>query len=472
MPNKVDRDFSGASAWADVDLDAYDETGDLTITASAADQYCTLVAASAPTTATKRYQMTFDVANLVETWTIKSFDGTQTIGTVSADGPQVFEWTATTAGGYRIVAVANTSSGDFDNFSEELMQPTASMIERVANAETFLIDNEPVDYSAGALLELVKDGTTATMFWDGAIVDTEQTVAVDGVIHGEYGDTDLCGDEVIIPLTYEAQALDNSEFADVTITNIYTSDFSAGADSFTALRGAAAGNIDGIGGQDNNLRFTCDDTNNTHALKLATVVGAGKQYNVELYYYIPSGQSNIDGVSFKFSSGFATGAVLDAWTKVDTDTVIAGGTDFTAFGSDGGNLTFTDAGGDDVFYLRAIIIDEITLDDWTVSGTRDATAYLVYEDSKLQIVTDADVIGVYQATANTTLYKYAIDIDAVVSGALKITNTLGSGSYASGITTDTTGYIISTSAFIDLVRSTGSDNVTVNSLKLWPVVTS
>jgi len=118
MPNQVDRDFSGASAWANVDLNAYDETTDLTITATAADQYCTLPVASAPTTIGKRYRMTFDVANIVSTWTVQSFDGTQTIGTISANGTgQSIEWTATTTGGYRLVAAADNSSGDFDNFT-------------------------------------------------------------------------------------------------------------------------------------------------------------------------------------------------------------------------------------------------------------------------------------------------------------------------------------------------------------------
>jgi len=118
MPNQVDRDFSGASAWGNVDLNAYDETTDLTITATAADQYCTLPVASAPTTVGKRYRMTFDVANIVSTWTVQSFDGTQTLGTISANGTgQSIEWTATTTGGYRLVAAADNSSGDFDNFT-------------------------------------------------------------------------------------------------------------------------------------------------------------------------------------------------------------------------------------------------------------------------------------------------------------------------------------------------------------------
>uniref|UniRef100_A0A6M3IUM4 Lectin/glucanase superfamily protein n=1 Tax=viral metagenome TaxID=1070528 RepID=A0A6M3IUM4_9ZZZZ len=119
MPNAIDRNFTGgATAWANVDLNAFDETTDLTITATAAAQYCTCPVASAPTTIGKYYTMTFDVANIVATWTIKSFDGTQTIGTVSANGTnQSLSWTATTTGGYRIVAVATTSSADFDNFT-------------------------------------------------------------------------------------------------------------------------------------------------------------------------------------------------------------------------------------------------------------------------------------------------------------------------------------------------------------------
>ena len=118
MPNQVDRDFSGASAWANVDINTYDETGDLTITANAADQYCTLPVVSAPTTATYRYSLKFDVANIVETWKITDFTGAQTIGTIYANGAQQeFSFTATTTGGFRIVSLGTASSGDFDNFT-------------------------------------------------------------------------------------------------------------------------------------------------------------------------------------------------------------------------------------------------------------------------------------------------------------------------------------------------------------------
>jgi hypothetical protein len=118
MPNLVDRDFSGASAWANVDLNAYDETGDLTITADGIGQYCTLPVASFPTTSGQTYRLRYDLANIVSTWTVTDFTGADTLGTISANATQgSIEWTASTTGGLRLVSVANDSSGDFDNFS-------------------------------------------------------------------------------------------------------------------------------------------------------------------------------------------------------------------------------------------------------------------------------------------------------------------------------------------------------------------
>lgn len=117
MPNVADRELSAPSAWANVDLSYYDETGDLSLTATAAAQYCTLPVASAPTTSGLSYRLSFNVTNRVSTWTIKSYDGSQTVGTVTANGANAIEFTALTTGGLRIVAASDTSSGDFSNFS-------------------------------------------------------------------------------------------------------------------------------------------------------------------------------------------------------------------------------------------------------------------------------------------------------------------------------------------------------------------
>lgn len=117
---QADRDFSGASNWADVDLTSYDETDDLSIVGTPG-KYCTLPEANAPRTAGKRYRLTFDATVTSGNFIIKSFDGVQTIGSVTTSGAQSFDWTETQAGGLRIVCGTGdpppASAGDFDNFA-------------------------------------------------------------------------------------------------------------------------------------------------------------------------------------------------------------------------------------------------------------------------------------------------------------------------------------------------------------------
>ncbi len=118
MPNEADRIIlSDASAWTNVDLNAFDSDGNLTMTSNAADQYCTLAVLNAPTEIGKTYKLLYDLANIVATWTVKDFTGVQTLGTIIADATQgAITWLAETTGGFRIVAVSDASSGDFDNF--------------------------------------------------------------------------------------------------------------------------------------------------------------------------------------------------------------------------------------------------------------------------------------------------------------------------------------------------------------------
>jgi len=120
ITTQVNRDFSGASNWTNNDINAYDETGDLTITANAADQYCTLDSGDdLSMTAGKRYKLEFDVANLANQWTIKDSAANFTISsTVTDASTNTFYFTCTTTGGgIRITSTANGSSGDFDNFT-------------------------------------------------------------------------------------------------------------------------------------------------------------------------------------------------------------------------------------------------------------------------------------------------------------------------------------------------------------------
>jgi len=118
------QDFTaGGGQWADGDLGTtFDSTTDLSLASDAADQYCELAVAEAPTTIGQRYRLTYDLDTLTGSWIIKDFTGAQTIGTISATATQGYlDWVATTTGGFRIVSGATVSIGNFDNFTLNLL---------------------------------------------------------------------------------------------------------------------------------------------------------------------------------------------------------------------------------------------------------------------------------------------------------------------------------------------------------------
>ncbi|MHB8109751.1 MAG: TipJ family phage tail tip protein [Syntrophorhabdaceae bacterium] len=170
----------------------------------------------------------------------------------------------------------------------------------------------------------------------------------------------------------------------------YTSDFSADADGWTVFGGAVAGNIDSIGTVDDWLRFTCNTSAGGHYLSLTTpALTVGRRYRVNYTYYIPAGQSNINGLHFyNDNNASPISGLLSA-----TNSVTTGSFEFTAtvttplkiYGKDDGVSAFTDAGGDDVFYIKDVIITQIgatlalepagiTASDWQDSSTNNLDA--------------------------------------------------------------------------------------------------
>ncbi len=149
-------------------------------------------------------------------------------------------------------------------------------------------------------------------------------------------------------------------------TPTYTSDFSVGADGISATRGTAAGNVDGVDGQDDNFRFTMDSTSGTHFIEKGPTKTVGKYYKITFSYYIPSGQSNIDGIqlpSTYWGGTTSTLSTVGAWTSV-TKIFLATNAYIVMYALDGATTSFQDAGGDDVFYLKNIIVTQLgsTLD--------------------------------------------------------------------------------------------------------------
>jgi len=148
MPNQVDRDFSGASAWTNPappnGIDAYSETGALTITASAANEYCYLPVASAPMTVGIEYTLSFDYTYNDGIWIIQDFTGAEEFGRVTSaeNGTgQLLTFTPSVGGGLRIVAGSSSSQGLFDNFSlkttdrNESKTPTSGVWNWITNGK-------------------------------------------------------------------------------------------------------------------------------------------------------------------------------------------------------------------------------------------------------------------------------------------------------------------------------------------------
>ena len=257
-------------------------------------------------------------------------------------------------------------------------------------------------------------------FWDGDISDVliySSTLTEDQVrqlyLSGRTTakiKIDPLSTNYITPKLQKGLILDmplNSRYTEAGAT--YTSDFSAGVDSWTYAKGTATA-PNTIGGESNSLRFTTDNTSGQHFIQKNAIVESGKIYQVSFKYYIPSGQSNIDGIRL-FGIGGAISSILtttDAWTTyTKTFTSIREG--FQIYGYDGANLNWQDAGGDDVFYIKNFIVKELdgtTKDrtpqgnDGTVSGATVKYDGLVNTGAGIAYINQDKAYGTWEFDVN------------------------------------------------------------------------
>jgi len=303
-------------------------------------------------------------------------------------------------------------------------------------------------------------------------------------------------------------AVDGTAFID-NLPYTYQSDFSAGENGWQATRGAVAGNIDSIGGADNWLRYTADTVSGTHfTLRVATVITTGKKYTALFTYYIPSLQSNIDGVRLQANGGAqiisTVQSVLDTVTTatVTFTATTTGRIEFWAY--DGASPTFQDAGGDDVFYIKDVTISEITpymdgnhsIEIYDASnrmlkgvlkaaGTSEGlgdellslnflTSWDVFSSAEIidvDTITTSSEGGVRTKTVKTAvrcLYKAEMSGTAT-SGSVHLHNDDGSGSlFVSGFTT---GYGTSNNSGKIYLQSTAAATIDITSLSVKQVLT-
>jgi hypothetical protein len=206
---------------------------------------------------------------------------------------------------------------------------------------------------------------------DGSYVAMENLASPFNI--GKRGTTDFLNGE-IKQVTLHNRELTTDEIAELARGNdlgfadefggalggVYTQD-STPSGEWTASQGTDADEAGPIGGVSNVLKYTSNTNNAAHYLQLLQF-STGKRHRVEFDYYIPSGQSNIDGidvdVSGQTSIFTAAAPTLDAWNSVSFECVPTGAA-MLILATDGGVRSFADAGGDDVFYVANCKITEI-----------------------------------------------------------------------------------------------------------------
>ena len=228
--------------------------------------------------------------------------------------------------------------------------------------------------------------TTVTFYCDGIIVGTAQTATnettTDNAVSFYAMGTDAIrtagidkGNIVYNRALTAAQVLSLYTTGEVDPSdkwgafNVYVSDFSAGVDGWTGIRMTAAGNIDGIGGQDNNLRGTLSGGANSHVLNKVVsstrFTDTASTARLRLYIYIPSANAAVDGFAISRGTNWLTGysytesgsgCATDVWIEVDVDNSLFNGA-LTVYVLGGTNYNTVNADGD-LIYVRAVIVDQ------------------------------------------------------------------------------------------------------------------
>ena len=209
--------------------------------------------------------------------------------------------------------------------------------------------------------------------------------------------------------------------------NTYNSDYSAGVDGWTTTgSGTLAGNIDGIGGRDDNLRFTSAvaDISVNHYHRRNNVLELGQTYNVTFDFYIPSSNARLDqikeivigGQTFDLSSLTA----LDQWVSASATSTTGATTNNIIIrwedSSESGDAT------GDVSYIRNVSINAVghnaTVQTWyDQAGSLDATQDTAASQPKI-----AEAGSLVTKSGKTSI-DFTVDSTVLVNLDFSITET-------------------------------------------------
>jgi len=223
-------------------------------------------------------------------------------------------------------------------------------------------------------------------------------------------------------------------------TAIYTSDFSAGTDSWASNSNCTVdGNIDSIGGKDNNLRMTLSGGSTSHSMKRTTpTLTVGKRYKLTFDYYIPSANSAMDSFGVYDGNGASIQndfGGLDSWESVDIDFTATHADYIRIYARDGGASTVN--GDGDLLYVRnfstiplgAVALytqDSITANNWfdLANGNTGAVTGASVLNPK-GIAVDEDNIPVFSVTSGITAAVGSAQGDGVLTSSINQIATCG-----------------------------------------------
>jgi hypothetical protein len=146
----------------------------------------------------------------------------------------------------------------------------------------------------------------------------------------------------------------------------YTSDFSSGDDSWGAFDDVTeTGNIDGIGGLDDNLRLAIGSATSNHRAFRSNVLPVNQKFNFSARIFIPSTNSVVDSIMIRDASNnvvvASTTPTQDEWVTVTANNVTLTNAQLRVNLQDGGLNNFA-GNGSDVIYLREITVTQVTSD--------------------------------------------------------------------------------------------------------------
>lgn len=173
-----------------------------------------------------------------------------------------------------------------------------------------------------------------------------------------YGLFDMCA----IGFQFYADLKTALGYESLSVT--YASDFSAGANSVLGLQGTVAGNIDGIVGVNDTLRFFADGSGATHLMQRNSTITSGQKYRVKFKYYMPTANTHVNGLSFRATTEFMKWTVCQTnrWTEIPLTEFTANSAAIQIFTWDDLSSSYTGANvvTDDLIYIKDIRIELVT----------------------------------------------------------------------------------------------------------------